>query len=300
MPSSLRRDDAQPEHRKGVTRIMGPWTALTLILVLAFFFVTPYVLYGLVLRLIKPTGKASGNVGPFVEVAPEDDERPLVSLLIPAHNEAEHLRSKLNNTLSLAYPADRLEIIVCSDGSTDATDEIAKKFEGRGVTLVRNAERSGKATALKTLFDASRGGLLVFTDASATLATDTVARLVHAATDPTVGVAAARYVVGGEQADPEAGYWGAEAKLRKSEAEREMLLGASGACYLIRRELFTAPPSDTINDDYIIPMLARERGFKIAYVHDATAGDPPTDSSETLYFRWVRIAYGNYQMLWRH
>ena len=276
---------------------------------LGLLFLFPYVIYPLVVRLFKTTR---------LDVPASDTPSPLrlsgqgvlpsVAVLIPAHNEARTLRGKLNNSLNLDYPTDRLKLLVCSDGSTDGTDDITAAFSHRGVTLLRTEVRTGKATAVVRLFDASDGELVLFTDASARLQPDCLKRLVDALDAPGVAIAVARYEVrpGTSEDDvspnpqAEAAYWGFEARLRQAEAERDMLLGASGAGYLIRRDVVTLPPKDTINDDFVIPFTARLAGHRVAYVHDAVVTETPTESTTTQYRRWVRIAYGNWQMMARH
>jgi lipopolysaccharide/colanic/teichoic acid biosynthesis glycosyltransferase/GT2 family glycosyltransferase len=284
------------------------WVFVTLGL-LGLLFLFPYVIYPVLVRLFEPTRLALAPASTATDPAlPGDGALPCVAVLIPAHNEARTLRGKLNNSLNLDYPSDRLKILVCSDGSTDGTDAIVEGFAHRGVTLLRNEVRSGKATAVERLFSASDTDLVLFTDASARLQPDCLKRLVAALDAPSVAVAVARYEVrpgnpeDDESPNPqaEAAYWGFEARLRKAEAERDMLLGASGAGYLIRREVVTLPPKDTINDDFVIPLTARLSGHRVAYVHDAVVSETPTESTTTQYRRWVRIAYGNWQMMARY
>lgn len=268
---------------------------------LTLLFVAPYLIYPLVLRGFGVRGRPAGGA----DVPAGQGALPRVSVLIPAHNEAQHMRFKLNNTLNLDYPPDRLEVIVCSDGSSDTTDDIVRSFSHRGVKLLRNMTRRGKATALNRLVEASNGQILLMSDASAALQTDTLRKLVRALDDPAVGAAASRYVVRsgdaeGAAGETEAGYWTFESRMREAEAARDMLLGASGAGLVLRRDLWEPLPIDTVNDDYILPLRIRGAGHRIAYVAGATATETPTTTSQTLYHRWVRIAFGNYQMFWRH
>ena len=222
-------------------------------------------------------------------------------MLIPAHNEAEHIRAKMENTINLKYPRTKVRIVVCSDGSTDHTVKYVERYIGRGVEVLKNRRRQGKARTLNRLLDAAETELVLLTDASAMLGRETLRRLVRAIRDPQVGIAEARYQIRrtGEGGETEAGYWGIEARIRTAESERHMLLGASGAAYLVRKELVPVLPADTINDDYVVPLQARARGFGVVYVPAAVASDTPTEDSRTLYYRWVRIAFGNWQMLWR-
>lgn len=87
---------------------------------------------------------------------------PFVTLIITAHNEQERITAKLDNTLSLDYPEDRLQIIVASDCSTDETDNIVKTFESKDITLVKSSERRDKEYAQKLAVEQARGWLIPF------------------------------------------------------------------------------------------------------------------------------------------
>jgi lipopolysaccharide/colanic/teichoic acid biosynthesis glycosyltransferase/glycosyltransferase involved in cell wall biosynthesis len=232
----------------------------------------------------------------------ETENFPFVSVLIPAHNECETLKAKLENALSLDYPPDKMEIIVCSDGSTDATDAIAQRFSDQGVQLVRNVQRRGKAETIRRMLQVATGDLILLTDASARLNRDCLRILVRSFSDPSVGVASARYVVAHDlnEIKAEDHYWSFDVKLKTLEAEKNMLLGVHGAAFMARRKLIPELPTDTINDDFVIPLSIRAQGFCICYVPEAIAMDSPTDSWDTIYHRLIRIAKGNYQMYWRH
>ncbi|MEZ4266452.1 MAG: sugar transferase [Myxococcota bacterium] len=263
-------------------------------IVLATLLAAPYLLYPAVVRRQRVRDAASNR--------PEARSTPRVSVLIPACNEVEHIHDKIVGALALANGGIPVEVLVCSDGSTDGTDDIVRGFADRGVRLLVNGIRLGKPATLNRLVSEASGDLLLMTDASARLSHGALDVLVGAMVDPQVGLASPRYAVIGN--DPAAGaevaYWDAEQRLRQSEAERDLLIGVAGAAYLVRRSLVTPLPEDTINDDFLIPLRVRLAGYGIAFCPDAIAWDAPTDSLGTLYRRWARIAYGNYQMLWRH
>ncbi len=115
------------------------------------------------------------------------DVTPPVSFIIAAHNEQARIQGKIENTLRLEYPRDRLEIIVASDSSMDATDTIARTFEGQGVVLVRTPARRGKEYAQRCAVEIAAGDVLVFSDVGATLPPNAVATIVKNFHDPTVG-----------------------------------------------------------------------------------------------------------------
>src|SRR6185295_13345424 len=163
---------------------------------------------------------------------------PLVSFIITAYNEERRLRAKIENTLSQAYPASRLEIIVASDGSTDSTDAIARAFGDR-VRLVRAAERQGKEAAQQLAVEAAAGEILVFSDVATALAPDGVASIVANFADPTVGCVSSvdRFVDAGGRPSGEGAYVRYEMFLRALETRANTLVGLSGSFFAARRDV---------------------------------------------------------------
>jgi len=163
---------------------------------------------------------------------------PRVSFIITAYNEERRMREKIENTLGQTYPADRLEIIVASDGSTDATDDIARAF-GRAVRLVRARERKGKEAAQKLAVDAASGEILIFSDTATALAPDGVSSIVANFADPTVGCASSidRFVDESGRPSGEGAYVHYEMFLRELETRANTLVGLSGSFFAARREV---------------------------------------------------------------
>src|SRR5438105_15336871 len=147
---------------------------------------------------------------------------PKVSLIITAYNEERDIAAKLDNTLALDYPADKLEIIVASDCSSDRTDDIARSFAARGVRLHRQAERWGKTAAQNSAVELARGDVLLFSDATTLYERDVLRALAPNFADPSVGCVAGRLVYvdaaassGGRGAKS---YWGYETFLKTRES----------------------------------------------------------------------------------
>ena len=256
--------------------------------------VFPYLLYPLVVRyLFRPVERAA---------TPESSSLPTISILVPAHNEGPRIADKLENVLALDYPTDRVEILVASDGSVDDTAAVARGFEGRGVRVFELEARGGKLAALKHLLGLAEGELILFTDVGATLPHETLRELVKEFSDPNVAVAMPRYSTDGSDgsAAAESAYWNRQTRLKKLEAERDMLLGAHGACYLMRRSSIFPIPNDTIHDDFLWPLLARVSGGRIAYRSDIAIPDEPPQHLSTIFHRTARMAHGNLQILWRN
>src|SRR5579864_5814486 len=121
---------------------------------------------------------------------------PRITLLISAFNEQSVIAEKIENSLSLDYPGDLLEILIVSDCSSDGTDEIVRKYGSRGAHLIRQAERCGKSAGLNLGAAQASGEILVFSDANAMYQPDAIRRLVSHFSDLQVGyvVGNARYV----------------------------------------------------------------------------------------------------------
>jgi poly-beta-1,6-N-acetyl-D-glucosamine synthase len=257
------------------------WTAVSLV----FYVFAGYPLVLIALRLV---------IHRDVRRAPT---RPFVSLLIPAYNEARVIGRKIGNSLALEYPPDRMEIVVVSDGSTDRTLDIARSIDG--VRVLAFPEHRGKVAALNAAVPQLRGEIVVFSDASALLAPDSVRRLVENFGDPSVGAASGRYKVI-QPGDVNNGvsehfYWKYEAFLKVQESRLASTLGAHGHLYAIRKELYPFPPPETINDDYVIPLSVLARGFRAVYEPAAVVYE---EAREMMGFsRRIRVMAGNLQQL---
>jgi hypothetical protein len=164
---------------------------------------------------------------------------PRVSFVISAYNEARRLPEKLRNTLALEYPRERLQVIVASDCSTDATDEIAASFAAQGVSLVRAPERKGKENAQRLAVEAASGEVMVFSDAATILQPDGVLRIVQGFADPTVGCVSSvdRFIEADGSVSGEGAYVRYEMLLRRLETRANTVVGLSGSFFAARREV---------------------------------------------------------------
>lgn len=223
---------------------------------------------------------------------------PSVSLLIPAYNEAAHIEQKLRNSLALDYPKDRLEIVVASDGSTDATNAIAERFGGQGIRLLA-FEHLGKAGMLSRAVPTLRGEIVVFSDTSSQLEPESLRALVESFADPKVGCVSGLYRVKASsdlRAQGEGLYWRYETFIKRQESQLHSILGAHGAFYAIRTALFDLEPS-AINDDYLIPMRIVARGYRAVYEPKAVSWELEAASVKGEFARRRRIAVGNCQQI---
>jgi cellulose synthase/poly-beta-1,6-N-acetylglucosamine synthase-like glycosyltransferase len=229
-----------------------------------------------------------------------EEDLPSVSLLIAAHNEAAVIQQRIENALKLDYPKDRLEIVVASDGSDDATVDIARQQGGADVRVLDYPTRRGKAAVLNSAVKELRGAIVTLSDANTFTEAASLRRLASWFADPGVGVVCGRLIL----SDPNSGknadgvYWRYETFLKKMESRLGALLGSNGAIYAIRAELFPEIPAGTIVEDFVIPLLARLRsGCRIIYDPAAVAWEPSAPDIRGEFRRRVRIGAGDWQAL---
>ena len=260
---------------------------------------------------------------------------PGVSIVIAAYNEGSTLGDRIENLRSLDYPPARRQIVVVSDGSTDNTPEVIRRFS-RSVDFV-TVPRGGKALALNAGVAAAKFDILVFADARQVFAADALRQLVAPLADPAVGAVSGELLLDCESAlfdnrrseadrrrvpDPGADaverrthgerrrsfhssiadgvgmYWRYEKQLRRLESAVGSTLGATGAIYAMRRALWQPLPADTILDDVLAPMRVVLAGYRVVFNERARAFDRAPDDADTEARRKVRTLTGNYQMLW--
>lgn len=193
---------------------------------------------------------------------------PSVTLVISAYNEERCLRAKLENSLAIDYPRERLRIVVVSDGSTDATDSIARSFAGRGVELTALPGRRGKVACLNEVIPTVTSDLVVMSDANSMYQPDALRLLVaHFASDD-IGCVCGRlsYVNPRRQAagEGERAYWRYEGIIKRLESRLGSLLGANGAIYAYRPALFRWVDPLTFCDD-VIPIRVAIAGYRVIY-----------------------------------
>jgi cellulose synthase/poly-beta-1,6-N-acetylglucosamine synthase-like glycosyltransferase len=188
---------------------------------------------------------------------------PSVSIVVAARNEADKIRRKIESTLALDYPAGRLEVIVASDASDDATDDIVNEYAGRGVRLVRAPQRNGKEHAQGLALVVATGDVIVLTDAATILEPDALRRLVENFSDESIGAVSSEDVVVDAAGKPtgEGIYVKYEMWVRRLESRFHSLVGLSGSCFAIRRELCVHWPS-TLASDFMAALHAARGGYR--------------------------------------
>lgn len=219
--------------------------------------------------------------------------RPSVTVVVPAFNEEAEIGAKVDDTLALAYPRELLDLVVVSDGSTDATEEIVRRREGPRVRLLRRP-REGKIRALAAGVAAAQGEIVVLTDANARLEPDSVARLVESFADPAVGGVCGnkRYASAAGADSTERGegvYWRWDKLQKRLESRIGSIFAADGAFYALRRELFVPLEDPAQADDIAYSARVVLQGRRLVYEPAAVAWEPaPTEGGAELR-RKVRV-----------
>lgn len=260
----------------------------------------PYIVYPLILRIWPQSQvqKLSAN-------SSERDVLPSLTIIVSARNEEAVIQDKINNALALDYPADKLNVLVVSDASTDSTDELVAEIaeQTSSVALLAIAERRGKTAGLNRALEQVDTDLVVFTDANAMFERDALQQLIGPFADPTVGyvVGAQKYTAedGQSAGDNEGLYWRFELGLKKSESDFYSVVGGDGAIYAIRRELFTPLADEDIND-FVNPLQIILKGFRGLFRPEAIAFEDPANSFEKEFNRKRRIVCRSWGALVRY
>ncbi len=226
---------------------------------------------------------------------------PSVAIVVVMHNEAGRVRDKLQTCLAQDYPADRLRVIVVSDGSTDDTPRLVAGHGDPRVRLLAFEQRRGKAACLNDAVAACDEDIIVFTDARQRLNREAVRCLVENFADLRVGAVSGELVFVDER-QPSFGqgvdaYWRYEKMIRRSEAAVHSVPGATGALYALRRTAFRPIAAQTILDDVAIPMQACLSGLRVVFDGRAIAFDQPSQAVAQERRRKVRTLAGNFQIL---
>ncbi|MEW6212760.1 MAG: glycosyltransferase family 2 protein [Acidobacteriota bacterium] len=223
---------------------------------------------------------------------------PRVSVVVACHNEALRIQSRIENLLQSDYPADRMEIIIVSDGSTDETEKLARRFESETLRVFASDERRGKPSALNLGVAQAQGEIIVFADARQRFEADAIKHLASNFNDPSVGVVSGELII---EADSSIGegvglYWKYEKWIRKNESLSGSVVGATGAIYAIRRNLWKPLPAETLLDDVYTPMQIALSGWRVVFDERARAIDQASSSAGREFRRKARTLTGNYQL----
>lgn len=218
---------------------------------------------------------------------------PEVTVIIAAWNEEQTIAERLENLLQLEYPRERLEIIVASDGSTDATERVVAGYLARGVRLL-SCKRRGKVFALNDAAAAAQGEILVFSDANIRFEKTALLRLVENFADPEVGAVCGNKVYaptrdGESSSRGERMYWQFDKWVKQLESAIGSTVSADGAIYAMRRSLYERIEVGDVTDDFAISTLAVKKGYRLVFEPRALAYEAPLAEAQREFSRKVRL-----------
>lgn len=259
-----------------------------------------YIGYGIVLYLLVFLKRLATKAKPLADIS--DDCLPEVTLMVCAYNEEDVIAEKMANTHLLDYPTDRLHLMWVTDGSTDNTNSLLSAYPE--VKVVYSPERLGKAAALKHGIKEVETEIVMMTDANTMLNPGAVREIVRLMQDPKVGCVSGEKKVmakndSDEAAQGEGLYWKYESTLKRLDGELYSAMGAAGELCVIRSQLMTEIPDDTLLDDFVISMETVRKGYKIAYTSKAYAMEYGSADLNEESKRKRRIAAGGLQSCWR-
>lgn len=240
---------------------------------------------------IKPPAKPSA---PYYDT---------VSFVVAAYNEEDVIRQKVENSLQQKYPADKIEFLFVTDGSTDHTMDIIREYPS--IQLLHTPGRSGKSKAIDRAVGFAQNNILVFSDANTMLNEEAVMNIVRHYADRKVGGVAGEKKVMGSADDgtvaQEGLYWKYESMLKKIDSDFYSVVGAAGELFSLRRDLYESIGNDVILDDFVLSLNVAKKGYRFKYEPLAYATELPSFSLKDEGKRKVRIAAGGFQamtMLW--
>lgn len=234
---------------------------------------------------------------------------PKVSIVLPCYNEEIYIAAKINNLLALDYPADQLEIVLVSDGSTDRTDPIIDLFLPHPqITFISLPERSGKPSALNAGVAAAAGQILVFSDTRQLFNPEAITELVLNFGDEHVGgVSGTLFDFTQEEEKAKKSktkrsrlvsfFRNYENKVKALESQVHSVVGVYGALYAIRKSLYRPLPPTIILDDMVIPFMVIQKGYRVVFEPKARASEDTKATPEIEVSRRQRIFTGNFQLL---
>ena len=256
-----------------------------------------YLGYGILIFLLVRIKRLLPGYNQLPEQA---DFEPEVALVISAYNEAGYIEKKIQNSLDLDYPADKLKLIFITDGSTDQTPDIIRKYDR--LELLHKPERRGKVAAMNRAMQFVRTPFVIFCDANTLLNRECVRETVKHYADPKVGGVAGEKKIQAREKDKAAGageglYWKYESLLKKLDSEFYSVVGAAGELFSVRTAVFHEASEDTIIEDFVQSLQICKDGFVIRYEPKAYAIETASASMKEEQKRKIRISAGAFQAM---
>lgn len=256
-----------------------------------------YIGYGIVIYIIVKIKNAITSKVKF-----DASFEPEVTLIVPCFNEAEYIEEKIQNSLELDYPKDKLKLIFISDGSSDDTPQRIKKYDS--VIALHEDKRSGKAAAMNRAMKFVTTPIVVFCDANTTLNKEAIKELVKHYQDENVGAVTGekRIISTNKEGASTAGegiYWKYESLLKKLDSDFYSVVGAAGELMSYRTNLYKELPSDSLLDDLMQSMQIAIDGYRVIYEKNAWAAETASANVKEELKRKIRISAGAWQSMLR-
>ena len=233
----------------------------------------------------------------------KSDFAPTVTILITAYNEEEAIRAKLENTLKIDYPKEKLEILVASDGSTDETEKIVREFAARGVKLFRQEGRMGKTFTQNKAVEQATGEIILFSDATTAYAKDVLRVMLPNFADETIGCVAGKLIYIDESKSGVGrgakSYWNYETFLKISESRACSLIGASGCLYAVRRSAYQPMYAEACSDFLICTVVYRQNLRSVYEPNAICTEETNRHIAKEMQMR-VRVISQTFTELWRN
>ena len=251
---------------------------------LLFLLFYTYAGYPLILYLAAFSRKGSTQ---------DSTKVPSVSIIVSAYNEEDVVEEKINNTLSLDYPSELIEVIVVSDASTDRTNDIVERFQDNKVQLIVNEQRRGKSYSLNRAFDRAKGDILVFTDANAMFDPQTLRKMVRRFVDRRIGLVTGSTLYFSRQKkgnliQPMGLYTRTERWIKALESKIGSCVGADGAVFGVRRSLYK-PLADADINDLVTPLATVRQGYRVILDKEVFCQEEHSTDLSKEFWRQVRI-----------
>lgn len=225
--------------------------------------------------------------------------RPRVSIMIMTYNEEVVIHAKIENTLQIKYPPERLEILVVDSASTDTTVARAEQWQSRGVRVIRQPQRAGKASAIDYGLLHATGEIAIVTDANAMIEPDALQHIVPHFADPKVGGVAGAMQQRDRSGTAESAsgdlYWRIEKIMRTAESQLHSVIGMSGEISAYRRSIFIHDgqpvswytPGGPDDLDQTVYMIMH--GYRVLYEPRAIVWEPAPDTAHDIADQKIRV-----------
>jgi len=273
--------------------------SLEILLVILFFIVFyTYIGYGILLIFLVKLKSVFFSSKDSYSVEYEPD----VTLLIAAYNEKDYVDFKVNNSMLLDYPKEKLHLVWVTDGSNDGTPDVLKNYPS--VTVYHEAARNGKIGAINRVMKYVKTPIVIYSDANTALGKDSIKRIVYLFSNQKIGCVSGEKRIVSKEKDVAAGagegiYWKYESFLKKNDFKLYSVVGAAGELFAIRTELHQEVEKDTILDDTMISLRIAMKGFKIGYDPLAYAEENASADVKEELKRKIRISAGGIQSVVR-